>query len=145
MRQQWGATHSLLLELLGAPLILRGPACICLPDVCSFPSTCELPTFPLKSKPRTLFLLTSRWQISLNRWICQSLLSSSGVPNVHTYSHRSLPSLNLSHVYLLIRSSRKAEKSRRKIICPTLHCTCSVNPESCSLYLKMSHRILPNL
>lgn len=113
------------------------------PDVCSFPSTWELPAFPLKSKPRLPFLLTSRWQIGLNHSTCLSVLHSYGAPCVHMHSHQSFPSLTLSHVYLLIRPSRRAGESRRKITCPTLP-TCSVNPASWSLYLKRSSRILPS-
>lgn len=113
----------------------------CSPDVCSFSSTCGLLTFPLKSNPGLPFLPTSKWQMGLNHSIGFSVLHSSGAPGIPMHSHRSFPSLTLSHVYLLIRPSRRAGESRRKIMCPTLHSACSANPATSSLCLKMSNRL----
>ena len=66
------------------PLSLGGPARIRPPHVCYFSSTCELPAFPLKSKPLPPppppLLLSSRGQISLNCLICPGI----------SYSHRAL-------------------------------------------------------
>ena len=52
-----------------------------LPNVWSFSSTCELPTFPLKSKPLTRpFLLSSGRQMSLNFPVCPQVPYSHGTP-----------------------------------------------------------------
>lgn len=70
-----------MLDPLCVPRFLGGPVRICL-HVCSFPSTRELPTTPLKSQASGTFLFSPQWHINLN---CPKCPRVSFLWNLHIY------------------------------------------------------------
>lgn len=98
--------------LVCIPLFLGNPARICLLCLCSLSSTCELPTYPLKSMTPIPPFLSTEWQISLNCPVCPRVWYSFGTSICLYIINLVLFPVNLSHINLIIPARRTMREHR---------------------------------